>query len=86
MLNMNKSYFIKRLLLIPVTLFGIMVLNFMFVQLAPGGPVEQMMLKLETGMSPDATARISGTGAMMASSATQGGDKTTSYRGTQGLK
>lgn len=86
MLNMNKSYFIKRLLLIPVTLFGIMVLNFMFVQLAPGGPVEQMMLKLETGMSPDATARISGTGSMMASSTAQGGDKTTSYRGTQGLK
>ena len=86
MLSMNKLYFLKRLLLIPVTLFGIMVLNFMFVQLAPGGPVEQMMLKLETGMSPDATARISGTGSMVAASASQATDQNTSYRGTQGLK
>ena len=44
---MLKSYFLKRLLLIPVTLFGIMALNFLFVQLAPGGPVEQMMMKLD---------------------------------------
>ena len=46
-LSSKTTYFIKRLLLIPVTLFGIMILNFMFVQLAPGGPVEQMMLKME---------------------------------------
>ena len=82
---MKKSYFLKRLLLIPVTLFGIMALNFLFVQLAPGGPVEQMMIKMETGLAPDASARISGTGAMraeMGSAQTSG----SSYRGTQGLK
>ena len=82
---MKKSYFLKRLLLIPVTLFGIMALNFLFVQLAPGGPVEQMIIKMETGLVPDASARISGTGAMraeMGSAQTSG----SSYRGTQGLK
>lgn len=86
MRQMSRTYFIKRLLLIPVTLLGIMVLNFMFVQLAPGGPVEQMMLKLETGMSPDATARISGTGAMAAVSKANSAQENSSYRGTQGLK
>ena len=42
-----KKYILKRLLLIPVTLFGIMLINFMFIQLAPGGPVEQMMMKMD---------------------------------------
>lgn len=83
---MLKSYFFKRLLLIPVTLFGIMALNFLFVQLAPGGPVEQMMMKLETGMTPDATARISGTGALTASAQGKSQGFNASYRGTQGLK
>ncbi len=83
---MKKSYFLKRLLLIPVTLFGIMALNFLFVQLAPGGPVEQMMMKLETGLSPDATARISGTASMVASGAVKENGLNSSYRGTQGLK
>jgi len=83
---MKRSYFFKRLLLIPITLFGIMSLNFLFVQLAPGGPVEQMMIKLETGLTPDATARISGTGASMSSAGAKASGAGISYRGTQGLK
>ena len=43
---MNRRYFITRLLLIPITLFGIMVLNFTLTQVAPGGPVEQVMSRL----------------------------------------
>lgn len=83
---MKKSYFLKRLLLIPVTLFGIMALNFLFVQLAPGGPVEQMMIKLESGSQPDATARISGAGSSFDSGSAQNAGLSSSYRGTQGLK
>ena len=43
---MNKRYFLTRLMLIPITLFGIMVLNFVITQAAPGGPVEQVMSRL----------------------------------------
>lgn len=40
-------YICKRLLLIIPTLFGIITINFFIIQLAPGGPVEQMMAKLQ---------------------------------------
>jgi len=53
------NYILKRLLLIIPTLFGIMVINFAIVQLAPGGPVEQMIANL-TGVGVESTARFSG--------------------------
>ncbi|PAF47085.1 microcin ABC transporter permease [Helicobacter sp. 12S02634-8] len=40
-------YTLKRLLLIIPTLFGIITINFFIIQLAPGGPVEQMMAKIQ---------------------------------------
>ena len=40
-----KNYVLKRLLLIPATLFGILFLNFAIIQLAPGGPVEHTLAK-----------------------------------------
>ena len=42
-----RDYIIKRLLLIIPTLFGIMLLNFFIIQLAPGGPVEQLIAQLK---------------------------------------
>ncbi len=77
---MKRSYFLKRLALIPLTLFGIMALNFIFVQLAPGGPVEQMMMKMESA-APGATARFAGGAGDVSAAASTG-----AYRGTQGLK
>ena len=53
------AYIIRRLLLIIPTLFGIMVLNFLIVQAAPGGPIEQIVAKLQ-GSSVEATARFGG--------------------------
>ena len=53
------AYFIRRLLLIVPTLFGIMLLNFLIVQAAPGGPIEQIVAKLR-GTEVSATARFSG--------------------------
>ena len=35
------AYILRRLLLIVPTLLGIMVVNFVIVQAAPGGPVER---------------------------------------------
>ncbi|MGE0754016.1 MAG: microcin C ABC transporter permease YejB [Alphaproteobacteria bacterium] len=57
------AYIIRRLLLIIPTLFGVILLNFMIVQAAPGGPVEQMIHRLtDVTSSSDATSRISGSG------------------------
>jgi microcin C transport system permease protein len=71
-------YIIRRLLLIPLTLFGIMVVNFVFAQLAPGGPVEQMLAKAQN-QAVAATARISGTGGGQEAGGSGG------YRGARGL-
>lgn len=40
------SYFIRRLLLIIPTFLGITIVCFSLIQFVPGGPVEQMMLKM----------------------------------------
>src|SRR3954454_9498219 len=83
------AYIVRRLLLIIPTLFGIMVINFIIVQAAPGGPIEQMLAQLQ-GTGVDATARIGGTsgGSDLPPQAQQsgGGEQITGrYRGAQGL-
>lgn len=40
------NYILKRILLIFPTLLAIVIINFVIVQAAPGGPVEEMVLKL----------------------------------------
>ncbi|MBR5130079.1 MAG: microcin C ABC transporter permease YejB [Alphaproteobacteria bacterium] len=81
---MSKTYFLKRLLFIPITLFGIMAVNFLFVQLAPGGPVEQMMTKITTGAPTDALSRVSGTAGAL-ESVVPSVKNDSKYRGSQGL-
>jgi len=83
------AYALRRLLLIIPTLFGIMVVNFVIVQSAPGGPVEQALAKIQ-GLNVDATARVSGTGGGEVSSAGKSAASGTpsgqsKYRGAQGL-
>ena len=41
------AYLVRRLLLVIPTLFGIIAINFVVVQFAPGGPVEQMIAELK---------------------------------------
>ena len=77
---MKTIYFLKRLLLIPITLFGIIALNFAIIQMAPGGPVEQMMMKLD-GTVASATSRIGGSGGD-----TMRPNTDSNYRGGQGLR
>ena len=55
------AYIVRRLLLMIPTLFGIMVINFVVIQAAPGGPVEQTLARLQ-GNDTSATARISAGG------------------------
>jgi len=78
------NYVIRRILLIPLTLFGIMLVNFGFAQLAPGGPVEQMLAKVQ-GQAVDATARMSGTAAGETVARPSSGEGASKYRGAQGL-
>ena len=40
------AYIVRRVLLMIPTLFGIMLVNFVIIQAAPGGPVEQMIAQL----------------------------------------
>ncbi len=55
------AYILRRLLLIVPTMIGIMLMTFVIVQFAPGGPVERLIAQL-TGTDVAATARISGGG------------------------
>ena len=41
------TYFLKRLGLVIPTLIGILTINFFVIQMAPGGPVEQFIAKME---------------------------------------
>lgn len=87
------AYILRRLALVIPTLFGIMVVNFVVIQAAPGGPVEQMIAQIQ-GIDVGATARISGSnqgevsGAKPSSQGVgQGGGQNSQskYRGAQGL-
>lgn len=80
------AYTVRRLLLIIPTLLGIMTINFIVIQAAPGGPVEQLIAKLE-GISPGGTAtqRISGSKQGEVSSAKKQYTSEGKYRGAQGL-
>jgi len=55
-------YIFRRLLLMIPTLVGIMTLNFLIVQAAPGGPIEQVIAKIH-GTDVAATARFGGSAA-----------------------
>jgi len=75
------------------TLFGIMLINFTIVQFAPGGPIEQIIARVQ-GADVGATARIGGGGGDVAAAGTAvaGGAASAEdqavmsrYRGAQGL-
>ena len=81
------AYILRRLLLIVPTLFGIMVLNFVIIQFAPGGPVEQLLYQIEQGgAGGGATARFTGTGDGVQGPADTTGSGPSIYRGSQGLE
>jgi microcin C transport system permease protein len=53
------AYILRRLLLVIPTLFGVMVINFALTQFVPGGPVEQVLARLEG--EGDAIENLAGT-------------------------
>ena len=54
-------YLLRRILLVVPTLLGIMVLNFVIVQFAPGGPIEQIAAEM-MGATASTTDSISSSG------------------------
>lgn len=86
------AYILRRLLLMIPTLVGIMAINFVIIQFAPGGPVERVIAQLQ-GTDVSATSRISGGGGDFAGAGNDasGGSGsaadgvTSKYRGAQGL-
>jgi microcin C transport system permease protein len=69
------GYLIRRLILVIPTLFGIIAINFVIIQFAPGGPVEQMLAEL----------RGKGSLSSRLGSASSDIGSAGSYRGSQGL-
>ena len=83
------AYILKRILLMIPTLLGIMLMTFAIIQFVPGGPVEQVIAKMQ-GNDTDSTGRISGNTGNEAggnqAQMTPGSDAANiKYRGAQGL-
>ncbi len=78
------SYILKRVLLMIPTLFGILLISFVIIQFVPGGPVEKMIADLQ-GHGTSATARFTGGGSDLGSSAASSAGNTSTYKGAQGL-
>ena len=80
-----RDYILRRLLLIIPTLLGILLLNFLIIQAAPGGPVEQMLAKLQGhGSSLESQMAGSSSGEIQDNSASTT-DGNSGYRGASGL-
>src|SRR6266849_2383326 len=85
-----SAYIARRILFMIPTLLGIMLVSFLVVQFAPGGPVERMIAKI-SGQDTGATSRISGSpggdcgarGQVQGASGVDAGSS--KYRGAQGL-
>ena len=77
------AYIARRLLLMIPTILGILLISFVIVQFAPGGPVERVLAQLQ-GLDQSTSGRI-GAGANDLSSTMQTQSADSAYRGSQGL-
>lgn len=81
------SYIIRRILLIIPTLIGIMLLNFLIVQILPGGPVEKVLAQIQQ-QDVGATARVSSAQGEIAKTSNSKGISAgvdSRYRGARGM-
>ncbi len=80
------KYALKRLLFIIPTLLGILMLNFLLVQALPGGPVEQMIARIQgEGGTQDRLSGAVSSGTDMDVQYFYNASTTTKYAGAQGL-
>lgn len=78
-----RQYILKRLLLIPLTLWGIITVNFAIIQLAPGGPVDYVLAQYR-GMNTDAKSQLTST-AEINNTANSSNSANSKYVGAQGV-
>jgi len=79
------SYIVRRILLMVPTLFGIMLVNFIIVQGAPGGPVDQAIARLR-GEDSAATANLgTSEGGMGRNAATADSETGSSFDSARGI-
>ena len=81
------NYIARRILLMLPTLLGILLVSFVVVQFAPGGPVERVLAQL-SGADTGGTSRISGGGGDFGPRGQVGASSdavSSKYRGAQGL-
>jgi len=80
------AYIARRIALMVPTIFGILLISFVIVQFAPGGPVERVLAQLQ-GLDAGATARFGGGANDLGAAAQAGGSggADSRYRGAQGL-
>jgi microcin C transport system permease protein len=78
------AYIVRRLLLMIPTLFGIMVINFVVIQAAPGGPIEQTIAQLRGGGNA-ITARVAGAGGAETSTAVNLSQQGAQSRAARGI-
>jgi microcin C transport system permease protein len=78
------AYILRRLMLVVPTLVGIMVINFVVIQAAPGGPVEQILAQIQ-GTAVGATERFSGSATGGETLQQTQADSPGGYRGARGL-
>ncbi len=81
------DYILRRIFLIIPTLLGILVVNFLIIQAAPGGPVEKVIAQIK-GNEVSVTERFSTSGGEQANTAQnkiQSNFNDSKYRGSQGI-
>src|SRR6266480_7975323 len=82
-----SAYIARRIFLMLPTLLGILLVSFIVVQFAPGGPVERVLAQL-SGADTGGTSRVSGGGGDFGPRGQVGGSAdavNSKYRGAQGL-
>tara|TARA_B100000242_G_scaffold256268_1_gene199590 strand:- start:1404 stop:2504 length:1101 start_codon:yes stop_codon:yes gene_type:complete len=81
------DYILRRIFLIIPTLLGILVVNFLIIQAAPGGPVEKVIAQIK-GNEVSVTERFSTSGGEQTNTAQnkiQSNFNDSKYRGSQGI-
>ena len=81
------NYILRRIFLIIPTLLGILVVNFLIIQAAPGGPVEKVIAQIK-GNEVSVTERFSSSGGEQTNTAQnkiQSNFNDSKYRGSQGI-
>ncbi|ONG53196.1 microcin ABC transporter permease [Pseudoroseomonas deserti] len=79
------AYLLRRLALLVPTLFGIILINFLIVQAAPGGPVQQALAEMR-GQGGSTIGRLTGESqGEIRSAAGSGGEGGNTYAGARGM-